>query len=119
LFVIINKFNFLLALFSSFIIFFSLMWLFKHDLKTESRLCENYTKHFKKVFYFLALVFGSLHLFNFNLNLTSLMFSPLIIAVYFAMGCFLGYVRVRFSYGIYAGIIVHIMINSLYSFMHP
>lgn len=118
LFVIINKFNFLIALFASLFIYIILLRLFKFDIKTGSKLYIYFTKHFKTIFYFLALVFGSLHLLNFNLNLTSILFSPLIIAVYFVIGCFLAYVRVRFSYGIYAGIIVHIMMNSFYSFIH-
>jgi len=70
--------------------------------------------HFLKFFYLQALVFGFLHLTNYNLDFDFFYLFPLFIMGYLFVGCLWGYLRVRYSYGIYICITSHIIINSIY-----
>ena len=65
-------------------------------------------------FYFQALLFGFLHLTNYNLDFKYIYLYPLVALSYIIPGIFWGYLRVRYSSGIYLCIVSHIAVNSLY-----
>ena len=73
-----------------------------------------FTKYYLFIFYSQAILFGLLHLPNYNLDLKYFYLFPLFIIIYILIGCLWGYIRVRFKYGIYACIITHMIVNSLY-----
>ena len=87
------------------------------DSKTElfeSRVkgLEN-PKVFKIMFYLLALAFGYVHLFNYQVDAQILLFSPILVAPQIFLGLIFGFVRVRFGlpwsilmHGMYNGILV-------------
>ncbi len=54
-------------------------------------------KYFKTGFYVIALLFGYIHISNYELNTSVLLFSPLLIAPQFFVGLYLGYIRVKFG----------------------
>jgi len=65
--------------------------------------------YFKHVFYALTFVFGYVHIFNFEMNSTTLLLSPFLVAPQLSIGVFLGYIRVRF--GLKWSILFHAMYN--------
>ncbi|MGB5370664.1 MAG: CPBP family intramembrane glutamic endopeptidase, partial [Flavobacteriaceae bacterium] len=52
---------------------------------------------FPYAFYLVTLIFGFVHLANFELNATILMLSPLLVAPQLCVGLILGFIRVRFG----------------------
>jgi membrane protease YdiL (CAAX protease family) len=54
-------------------------------------------KYFKTGFYAIALLFGYIHISNYELNTSVILFSPLLIAPQFFVGLYLGYIRVKFG----------------------
>jgi hypothetical protein len=69
---------------------------------------------FLLLFYSQAVVFGLLHLGNYKLDYNYWYLFPFFVINQIFMGCFFGYVRVKYRYGILLCIICHIVINSLY-----
>jgi len=55
------------------------------------------SEFFRYVFYALTLIFGYIHIFNFEINSATLILSPFLVAPQISMGVFLGYIRVRFG----------------------
>lgn len=106
--------NFYLAIFLFIILSVSLYLLIKEDSSFFIRLINFFTKKFGRVFYLQALLFGFLHLTNYNLDLKYFYLFPLFIMNYIFTGCFWGYLRVRYSKGIYLCIASHIFINCIY-----
>jgi membrane protease YdiL (CAAX protease family) len=53
--------------------------------------------YFKTGFYLIALLFGYVHITNYELNTSVLLFSPILIAPQFFVGLYLGYIRVKFG----------------------
>lgn len=53
--------------------------------------------YFKYVFYTLTLIFGYIHIFNFEMNISTILLSPFLVAPQISIGAFLGYIRVRFG----------------------
>jgi hypothetical protein len=70
--------------------------------------------HFWKIFYTQALIFGFLHLTNFNIEVKYFYLFPLFAFSYFISGCIFGYLRVRYKNGIFLCITSHILINGIY-----
>jgi membrane protease YdiL (CAAX protease family) len=54
-------------------------------------------KSFKIVFYFFALIFGFVHISNFELTTNVLLLSPILVLPQIILGGYLGYIRVRFG----------------------
>ncbi|QOD61628.1 CPBP family intramembrane metalloprotease [Polaribacter haliotis] len=52
-------------------------------------------KHFKFSFYFFALVFGFVHISNFETTTSVLLLSPILVLPQILVGFYLGYIRVR------------------------
>lgn len=69
-------------------------------------------KYYKGFFYFAALVFGVVNIFNYELSLSVLIFTPLLISPQFIAGLFMGYLRVRF--GLLWGMLLHMLHNHLF-----
>ena len=80
----------------------------------QSNIKQLVNKYFYVVFYFQAIMFGVLHLFNFNLDYKYFYLFPFYVLNYIFIGFFLGYIRVRFKHGIYVCILTHMSMNSLY-----
>lgn len=68
-------------------------------------------KYFKIGFYSLALIFGYVHLFNFEITTKILLFSPLLVLPQIVLGLVFGYIRVRF--GLIYSILLHAMYNGV------
>ncbi|ARV14476.1 CPBP family intramembrane glutamic endopeptidase [Polaribacter sp. SA4-12] len=62
-------------------------------------------KSFKIAFYFFALIFGFVHLSNFEFTTNVLLLSPILVLPQILLGGYLGYIRVRF--GLQWSILLH------------
>lgn len=111
------KSNIYLAISLSFILFLFLYFLIKEESSILNKLSVYFTKYFGIVFYFQALIFGFLHLTNYIIDFKYFYLFPLFVISYISAGCFWGYIRVRYTFGIYICIISHIVINSSYCFV--
>jgi hypothetical protein len=76
-------------------------------------------KSFKIAFYAFALLFGFIHLFNFEITTNVLLLAPLLVLPQILLGGYLGYIRVRFGlqwsmllHGCYNGILI--LISALF-----
>jgi membrane protease YdiL (CAAX protease family) len=110
-------FNFYLVIFLFIILFFSLYLLIREDSSFFLKIISFFTTRFRWVFYLQAGLFGFLHLTNYNLNLKYFYLFPLFIVNYIFTGLFWGYLRVRYSKGIYLCIASHILVNCIYCFI--
>jgi len=70
-----------------------------------------YKSAFRWIFYGFALAFGYIHIFNYELNTTILLLSPILVAPQIILGFFLGYIRVRF--GLLYAILFHAVYNAI------
>jgi len=68
-------------------------------------------KQFKYVFYAFALVFGFVHITNYELTPSVLLFSPILVSPQICLGLFLGYLRVRL--GLIYSILFHMTFNAV------
>ena len=69
-------------------------------------------KYFKYAFYGFTLVFGYLHIFNYqDFNTSILIFSPILIAPQLVVGLYLGFIRIKF--GLLWSIALHAMYNGV------
>lgn len=66
-------------------------------------------KVFKIIFYSSAILFGYVHLFNYQIDTQILIFSPILVAPQFILGLIFGYIRIRF------GLLWSIAMHSLYN----
>ncbi|NVK52616.1 MAG: CPBP family intramembrane metalloprotease [Flavobacteriaceae bacterium] len=66
-------------------------------------------KTFTIVFYSAALLFGYMHIFNYEINTNILLFSPILIAPQIIIGLYLGFIRIRF------GLLWSIALHALYN----
>jgi len=110
----LNIMNVFIALSSSIILFLFLPYFIQRWTALNTTLVHIFTVHFRNIFYLQAVLFGSLHLANFNIEFKYFYIFPLIVINYVLTGCFLGYIRVRFSNGIFLCIASHIFLNSIY-----
>ena len=72
-------------------------------------LFSKYKKSFKYIFYGFALVFGYIHIFNFEVSTSVILLSPILVAPQILLGLFLGYIRVKL------GLIYSIALHALYN----
>jgi hypothetical protein len=113
-FLILNKFNTYLALLISIAIFIILILFINIKPNTYKWVEDFYSKHFLYIYYFQAFIFGFLHLTNYKLDFRYFYFFPLFIISYIISGCFFGYIRLKYTNGIFLCISTHIFINSIY-----
>ncbi|MEL7161748.1 MAG: CPBP family intramembrane glutamic endopeptidase [Bacteroidota bacterium] len=55
-------------------------------------------RHYRKIFYFSAILFAYVHLSNFELTTTVLLLSPILVAAQFWMGTLGGFLRARYGF---------------------
>lgn len=67
--------------------------------------------NFNYIFYLFALVFGYIHLSNFEINTSTILLSPLLVAPQIAIGLIFGFIRVRF------GLIWAMLLHATYNFV--
>lgn len=67
--------------------------------------------NFKYIFYGVALIFGFIHISNYEITTTSILLSPILVAPQIIAGLILGYVRVRL--GLTYSILLHSTFNGL------
>jgi hypothetical protein len=113
LFVLLSKLNIYLSISLALLLFIILFFIINKDAEIFERVNALSIKYFLFIFYSQALIFGLFHLNNYKLDIQYFYLFPLFITSHIITGCFFGYLRVRFSMGIYLCIITHILINSV------
>jgi hypothetical protein len=107
-------FNIYLSLSISIIFSFSLYLVLEKESSFLNRLIVLFTKYFWQVFYFQALIFGFLHLTNYFVDFRYFYLFPFFVLSYIISGLLWGYIRMRYTFGIYLCIVSHIIVNSIY-----
>ena len=69
-------------------------------------------KRFRTTFYIIAILFGLIHLSNFNITTNTLLLAPILVAPQIILGGYLGYIRVRF--GLIWSIFLHASYNAFF-----
>jgi hypothetical protein len=64
---------------------------------------------FKIAFYVIGIIFACVHIFNFEITINVILFSPLLVAPQFFIGLIFGFIRIRF------GLIWSIFLHSIYN----
>lgn len=100
--------NFLVRL----IILFASLTGRQNKIKIETYLKNLWKAIFSVIFYFSALIFGIVHLVNFEFTISILFLFPVLIAPQFIMGLFLGYLRVKYSFVL--GFLMHAIHNAVF-----
>lgn len=114
LFIIVRKIDVIYG-FSAVVIFLIFMVISIGKTSNILRSIKQlFDKYFYVFFYFQAIMFGLLHLPNFNLDYKYFYLFPFYVLNYIFIGFFLGYIRVRFKNGIYVCILTHMSMNILY-----
>jgi hypothetical protein len=103
-----------LALFLSLILLMYLNFSIKERSVFLNKLNFIFKKYFRTFFYSQAIIFGFLHLTNYRIDFKYFYLFPLFVAGYIATGCFWGYIRIRYKFGIYVCITSHICMNSIF-----
>lgn len=67
--------------------------------------------NFRWIFYFSILVFGLVHIINYELNIGSVLLAPIIVLPQLISGTFFGFIRIR--YGFIYGYLAHVLNNSI------
>lgn len=106
--------NVYLAIFLALILYFFFTLFIRADSLLIIKLANFFSLKFRLIFHFQALLFGFLHLTNYNLEIKYFYFFPLFIMNYIFSGYYLGYLRVRYKNGIYLCTASHILINTIY-----
>lgn len=114
IYVILYQYSFVLAITSFILIILCSLIFIKNIPNIPDSITNYYNKYFYFIFYLQAVVFGLLHLGNFNLDYKYIYLFPLFVIPYMYLGIVLGYIRVRFSNGILLSIAVHMFFNSIY-----
>lgn len=114
LFLLINRLDIYLAVSLSIILFVFLLVLFNSEPALITKADSYLDRHLNLFFYSQAVIFGLLHLFNYNLDIHLFFLFPFFVVGQILTGCFLGYLRLKYTNGIFLCISTHIFINSIY-----
>lgn len=68
-------------------------------------------KYFKITFYISAILFGFVHITNFDITTNILLLSPILVLPQILLGCYLGFIRVKF--GLLWSILLHAAYNGI------
>lgn len=71
--------------------------------------------YFKQVFYTFAIVFGLIHITNFNITAQVLLLAPILVLPQTILGTYLGFIRIRFGLG--WSILLHASYNGFFIFI--
>ena len=83
----------------------------RNKIKVAICLRSFWRRHFRWIFFSSAIVFGLIHLTNYELSPTILLFAPLLIFSQFVGGLMLGYLRVK--YNLMLAILLHSIFNGI------
>jgi membrane protease YdiL (CAAX protease family) len=83
--------------------------------EVKSRYENMWRKHYFYIFYFAALLFGFVHILNYEITLTVILLMPLLVAPQFVIGVFIGYLRVKFN--LLTGFYLHSIHNAIFLFV--
>lgn len=80
-------------------LFLSFFYLFgkKNHARVEKKMKEFWKSKYAFTFYFSAVLFGFVHIFNFDLDLNKLLLFPIITLPQVMVGLFAGYLRVKYN----------------------
>jgi hypothetical protein len=106
--------NIYLAISLSIMLFLSLYLCIKEEFNILNKLTIFFTNHFRLIIYSQALIFGFLHLTNYKVDFKYFYLFPLFSISNISSGYLWGYIRVRYTFGIYVCIASHIAVNSIY-----
>jgi len=115
IFILFYRNNLLLTSITSLLIILIGLLFLNKDSKFILFFKNLFNSKFAIIFYSQAILFGGLHLMNYDLDIKRFLIFPFIILNQIVIGLFLGFVRVRYSHGIFICIFSHILVNSLYS----
>ncbi|MDY2586807.1 hypothetical protein [Winogradskyella aquimaris] len=94
------------------IILLMIIFLFSSTKPIKMMLQNFWQKHFKMIYYFSCISFAWLHIFNFELNLTNLLWLPILTLPQLFIATIAGYTRVAF--GFQYPLLVHMSTNILF-----
>jgi hypothetical protein len=109
--------NIYYSIFFSMLLFMALCLFIKNESRLIKTLSIIVDANFSHFFYLQAIIFGFLHLTNYNLDYRFFYLFPLFIASYLFVGVFFGYLRIRYKHGIFLCIASHIIVNTIYCFV--
>lgn len=95
-----------------FFIFLTLIAGEKNHDKFEVWSFNFWNRRYMFIFYFSALLFGYVHLTNYNCSIPIILLSPIIVAPQFVVGLFIGYLRVR--HDLVTGYFMHALHNAIF-----
>ena len=84
----------------------------RNEQKAETFFISLWKKRYKFIFYFSAIIFGLIHISNFEFSYTILLLSPILVAPQIILGLFIGYLRVRI--GFVSGLLLHSLHNAFF-----
>ena len=84
----------------------------RNEQKAETFLISFWKKRYKYIFYFSAVIFGLIHISNFEFSYTILLLSPILVAPQIILGIIIGYIRVR--NGFVSGLLLHSLHNAFF-----
>ena len=84
----------------------------QNKTKIETYLTNFWASRFKGIFYLSAIIFGFVHLANFEYTIPVLLLSPILVAPQFILGLFLGYLRVKYTLNL--GYFMHAIHNAFF-----
>lgn len=82
----------------------------RNEQKAETFLISIWKKRYKFIFYFSAVLFGLIHIINYEFSYTILLLSPILVAPQIILGLIIGYLRVRI--GFVSGLLLHSLHNA-------
>ncbi|MFM6947851.1 MAG: lysostaphin resistance A-like protein [Aquirufa sp.] len=83
-----------------------------NKIKVKTHLANFWTNQFRAIFYFSAIVFGLVHLSNYDYSVSLFLVAPLLVAPQFIVGLFLGYLRVK--HNVMVGFFFHAIHNTIF-----
>jgi membrane protease YdiL (CAAX protease family) len=79
--------------------------LYRKDPETGERILKDiriplfeHPRVFQVAFFVMAILFGYVHLFNYQIDTQILLFSPILVAPQMILGLIFGYIRIRFGF---------------------
>jgi hypothetical protein len=112
-FVSLIKLNIYLSISLSLSLFIIIFFVINKESNIFNYLKYLSTRYFLIIFYSQAIIFGLLHLNNYKLDIHYFYLFPFYVISHIIIGCFFGYLRVRYSFGIWLCIVTHVVINSV------
>jgi membrane protease YdiL (CAAX protease family) len=80
--------------------------------KVEAFVKKSWIKNYRYIYYFSAILFGSVHIFNFEITTNILLFAPILVGSQLVAGILIGYLRVR--HNLYQGFYLHAINNFIF-----